>query len=75
MAIKDACEHYLEEEKELKERMKQLEADLYTEKVSRSQDVNKLKSQIQDWEFKYTADVDAIQTEYSKLLKFTDIER
>ena len=36
MAIKDACEHYLEEEKELKERMKQLEADLYTEKVSRS---------------------------------------
>ena len=55
--------------------MKQLESDLYNEKVGRKQDVSELKSKIQDWEFKYTEDVDTIQTEYSRLLKFTDIER
>ena len=34
-----------------------------------------LKSKIQDWEFKYAHDVEQLQTEYNRLLNFTDVER
>lgn len=60
-AIQQACEHYLREEREIKEKLKKLEADLYNERIGRATDIRDLKSQIQDWEFKYTQDVEEVQ--------------
>ena len=59
-AIQSACEHYLKEEKEIKEYVKKLEAQLYNEKLNRQTDIAELKSKYQDLEFKYTQDVEEV---------------
>ena len=48
-AIQSACEQYLNEEKELKDRLKFLEDQLGVEKINRQNDVYKLELEIAKW--------------------------
>lgn len=74
-AIQSACEQYLKEEKELKERMQWLTDQLALEKMNRQTDVETLNKKITEWEIKYEEDVEAVKKEYNLLLTYTDIER
>ena len=57
----NACENFLAEEKDLKEKIKKLENLLLNEKLCRRSDVTKLELKVMEWEDKYRFDVDTVK--------------
>lgn len=74
-AIEAACKQYLEEEKEIKEKLRNLDQDLLLEKLNRTSERNKLQAKIADLEWNYERDVNQVNQELMRLLDFSDLER
>lgn len=65
-AVQVACNDYLEEEKELKERLKVLEAEVIQERKLRHQAIAELNKEIELWMEKYEVDMSDLRRDYIK---------
>ena len=74
-AIEAATKQYLEEEKQIKEKLRNLDQDLMFEKLNRTAERDKLQNQISDLEWNYERDVKQVNEELARLLDFSDLER
>ena len=74
-AIEAATKQYLEEEQQIKEKLKNLDQELLLEKLNRTEERNKLQNQISNLEWNYERDVKQVNDELARILDFSDLER